>query len=221
LARIGWLMTETRRRHMTEYRQLVEDLFDKLRDNTACRRLVDEILDGDPVQHGRACKDLFVYVWQRVLMMRLPIGPLREDRDERADIAVCVMKKLEAGGYERLRDWRCRQIARQDHATFKTFIGVVAYRAAIDHARSHPRQVAPRNKSFAWITEEAKDPLILAETVQRQLGFLDGASAPELCEHLERFSAATASGNDTAAVGSGTPAPKHERNVSRHVIRRR
>ena len=38
---------------------------------------------------------------------------------------------------------------------------------------------------------------------------------------LERFSAASASGNDTAAVGTGTPAPKHERNVSRHVIRRR
>lgn len=185
-----------------------------------CRQFINDLLDGDEAARVSGRRRLWTYVWTLIQrQLTLPIGPLNDDIDEKSNIALEVMKKLEEHDYKRLRGWR------DDYrASFGRFVQVVATRAAIDYARSYARQVAPRGQPFVWITEESHDPWVLAETVQRQLDFLGGAGVPQLTEHLERFAAASAAVPEPETHDrprAGPPRRNARGTVSKHVLRRK
>jgi len=186
-------------------------------------RIANLLLDGDARTRALARVELWVGVRAFVEhVARLPIGPLNDDPDAKADIAIRVIAKLEAHDYAHVREWRVRQQRAHGHASWWRFVKIVCAHVAIDYARTSRRMIAPRNQPFEWVDEQLKDPHLLEATVQVPFGFLERASELELCDYLERFTQARPDRDAVAESRAAQPVPsKPAPAVSLHVIRRR
>ena len=195
----------------------------RLKGATEWMRIANDLLDGDTRRRALARVELWVQVRAFVEhVARLPIGPLNDDPDAKADIAVRVIGKLEAHDHAHVREWRARQVRARGHASWWRFVKIVCAHVAIDYARTSRRMIAPRYQPFEWVDEEAKDPHRLAATVQAPFAFLERASELELCGYLERFTAALPDGDAAGEAGYARPVPREPAAaVSPHVIRRK
>jgi hypothetical protein len=166
--------------------------------------LIDDVLSRDHRAH-----EARVQMWNEVgfyveQVLDLPIGPLNENEEARRDIAVRVLAKLEAHEFAHIKEWRRRQRLQRDHASWWTWIRTIARRTAIDFARGHEENVAPRGKPFEWVKIEPSDPLLLSECLRsgsstdpfvmtdmlrKSLEFLDSSDEQALVEYLNCFPA--------------------------------
>jgi DNA-directed RNA polymerase specialized sigma24 family protein len=137
-----------------------------LRANVSWPAVVRAVV-GDEARARQAARAI---LWSEVTFFvarvaRLPIGPLCEDDEARADIAVRVLQKLEANGNAHLREWLARQDAGRDQASFWTWIKTIARCTAIDFARTSRRNLARRNAPFEWARVACVDPYVLGEAI--------------------------------------------------------
>jgi hypothetical protein len=162
--------------------------------------IIGQVLGSDGVEQRRAREMMWNEVGFYVeKMIGLPIGPLNDDDDARRDIAVKVLAKLEAKGFASLHEWYRRQQRGVDRASWWAWIRTIARRTAIDFARSHPANVAPRGLPFAWVRTEPSDPAVLDEALEAganldpfmataqlhtALGFLSSCEEARLTAHL-------------------------------------
>ena len=151
--------------------------------------IIDRLLDGTDAERDEARDTLWVEVQRYVLRFaRLPIGPLADDPEVRADVAVKVLDRLERNGYRHLRLWREGQRVRQTRTTWWGLLGTMTRHLAIDVARSSRLQLAPRGQPFRWARVMALDPAVFdtaqREVLRRSRDFLEDASQEDLEAYL-------------------------------------
>jgi len=113
--------------------------------------IIRELLQGSEPARKRARAVLWSEVDRYVVYRaNLPIGPLADDRDERRNIALRVMEKLERDDCADLREWEHRQCERRNAAPWWGFVKTVAKHRAIDHARTSRLNLARRGEPFVW-----------------------------------------------------------------------
>jgi hypothetical protein len=145
---------------------------------------------GDDVKARNAAR---VILWQQVQhyiehLARLPIGPLNDDEDARKDIAVDVLKKLEANSFAHLAEWLARQLDQKDHASFWGLVRTIARTVAIDHARMSRQNIASRrDKRFQWVRVDCVDSLLLGEVLDSPRAFIECSSDQEIDELFARL----------------------------------
>jgi hypothetical protein len=122
--------------------------------------IIEDVLAGDERARGRTWDDVFRHIEHRV---RLRIGPLSDDKEVRRDLAVCVLRKLEANDYRNLRAWVARQHRGTDGCTWWGFINVMVRTCAIDYARTSNRNLARRGEPFLWARVDPEDPAVVVE----------------------------------------------------------
>jgi hypothetical protein len=122
--------------------------------------IVNDLLEGDERARKLARNELWAQVIALVTtVMRLPVGPLNDDPDAKRDIAIRTIEKLEANDFAHLKEWRARQLRGRSCAQLLGFVKLVARGCAINFARCHRKQIAPRGQPFRWAQEELRaDP---------------------------------------------------------------
>jgi len=113
--------------------------------------IIRELLRGSERTRRRAREVLWLEIFRYVVhRAKLPIGPLANDPDERREIALRVLQKLERNNYAHLREWEHRQCQRRNAAPWWGFVKVVAIHRAIEHARTSRLNLARRGEPFVW-----------------------------------------------------------------------
>lgn len=125
-----------------------------------CLKIIENVLAGDKSARSAMWAQVIQHIERTV---RLDIGPLSDDKEVRRDIAVVVLRKLEANDYRNLRAWVDRQHRGSDGCSLWGYINMVARRCAIDYARTSDRNLARRGEPFLWVRVEPEDPTVLAE----------------------------------------------------------
>jgi hypothetical protein len=183
----------------------------RLRPSVQWLPIVRDVLSGD----GKARNIARAILWQEVqyfvqFIVKLPIGPLNEDDEARADIALRVLQKLEAKSNANLVEWLARQVRQRDHASFWGWVKTIAWSTAIDYARTSRRNIARRGENFEWIRLDCVDPRLLGEALGNPRSFLPCGSDQDVEEFLADFQhclrvddaavVALIEGDDTRAV---------------------
>lgn len=126
-------------------------------------KIIEDLLAGNKSARDTTWCRVFQHIEHSV---RLSIGPLGDDREVRRDIAVRVLKKLEANDFKNLRAWVDRQRRGTDGCSWWGFINMMARRCAIDHARGSSHNLARRGEPFQWVRVDPEDPAVLAERLE-------------------------------------------------------
>lgn len=127
----------------------------------------DEIAEGPRQRHHR---------WIRMFPGRAGASA---EIDLRRDVATRVIGKLKDDDLRRVRAWHAR---REDHSSFLGWIMQIAFRAAVDLARSKecPEQIG-RKGTLTWVTLIPTEPSKLPER----------STGDQAVEIIDRIAAAT------------------------------
>jgi len=91
-------------------------------------------------------------------VVRLPIGPLSDDKDVRHELAIRVLAKLERDDFTNLREWLRRQFEGDNPSQWWSFVRMVAKTTAISYAWCCDRNLnRTRRGAFQWVREELMD----------------------------------------------------------------
>jgi hypothetical protein len=130
-------------------------------------------------------------------VIKLPIGPHRDDEDALRDIATSVLQKLEAKDCYHLASWLARQHRKIDHSSFWGFVKTVAWSKSIDYARTSPLNIArrvarrkgepKRPEKFEWVRVDCIDTQLLGEVLGNPHSLLVRGDDQELAEVLAEF----------------------------------
>lgn len=151
--------------------------------------IIERLLDGTDAERDEARHTLWVEVQRYVLRFaKLPIGPLADDPEVRADLVVQVLHRLERDGSRHLRLWREGQRSGQTSITWWGLIGMMTRHLAIDIARGSRLQLARRKEPFRWARVVAVDPAVFdgaqRDALSRSLDFLASATSEQIEAHL-------------------------------------
>lgn len=145
--------------------------------------IIDQLLDSPkPRDRDNARVTMWVEVVHYVVRRaRLPLGPLSDDEEIRHDVAVRVLERLERDGNRRIREWRDRQRARRDHASWWGWILRMAWSISIDLARGSRQNIASRGNPFLWAKVIPMEPSVISGVQGGSIQtFVDSCSADDL-----------------------------------------
>jgi hypothetical protein len=150
--------------------------------------VIDDLLGDERGKQTAARTTLWLELENHVKhFARLPLGALADDDEVRADVFVRVMMKLEANDYAHICEWRRRQRARHDQASWWGFVSLVANHRSIEYVRTSKRNMAARGSPCEWARIELADPSVFEDTLSDSEGFLAHGSEQALYDYLDRF----------------------------------
>lgn len=151
--------------------------------------IIDSLLEGTPAERDEARETLWVQVEHYVVRIaRPPIGPLADDPDVRAELAVRLMERLEQRDFRHLRHWREAQRYQPGVAAWWGWIRTLTRNLATDLARGSRQNLARRGEPYRWARIVPVDPTVLevfGET-QRETPFLVDPDVFEAFDEAQR-----------------------------------
>jgi hypothetical protein len=171
--------------------------------------IIDRLLDGSDAERDEARDTLWVEVQRYVLRFaQLPIGPLADDVEVRANVALKVLDRLERAGYREVRHWRERQRRVPKGPPWWGMVGTIAYQRAIDVARVSKLRLVADRKRFEWAREVPLEPEILdnarKETLRRSFDFLENATREEIDVFVDKLNDTLTDGDRRGRNGEST-----------------
>jgi hypothetical protein len=108
----------------------------KLRPNAEWPAIIGDILGSDAKAHETARSTMWLEVTCYIEgIATLPSGFFNDDEEARRDIAVRVLRRLEARSYFHLKEWLARQLRKQDHVSWWAWINTISRCISIDYGR--------------------------------------------------------------------------------------